>query len=84
MQNNEKLPKYMWPHMDDGKAQYACQDLSLNHGDVVEHIKKVNGKIVKQSKATFRLVDAGMYEPEWLAENLPRFKEIWKEMRDAK
>ncbi len=73
----EQVKPYIWPHYDFGKSQGICSRTDLKHGEVVEFKQMIDGKI-KITKATFRLLEAGLYRDDWMAEALPLAKKYFE------
>ena len=82
MVTKENVAKYMWPHLDYGKSQYAYNDLRRNHGDKRTIVwEDSQGKHLSKETCVFRLLDANLYDEEWVKEALPIAKQIWEEKR---
>lgn len=80
--SKENVAKYMWPHLDCGKALYAYDDKKRNHGDKRTIIwEDSQGKQLSKETAVFRLLEANLYDEEWVKAALPVAKEIWEERR---
>lgn len=83
--DKENVRKYMWPHLDRGKSQSSYNNKSRNHGDKMIVIwEDSQGKQLSKETAIFRLLEANLFDEEWMKAALPVAKQIWEELKNTK